>query len=62
MIPGNQGRGVRLVVNEFLYTGPETLGEVCLGMTPDPETGKLVAQFAPIRVGPGSFVLADKLA
>ena len=62
VIPGDQGRGVRLVVNEFLYTGPETLGEVCIGMGPDPATGKMVARFAPIRVGPGSFVLADKLA
>jgi prepilin-type N-terminal cleavage/methylation domain-containing protein len=62
VIPGAEGRGVRLVVNEILYTGPMTAGMLCVGMAPDPEMGTPVPIFRPVMVGPGSFVLADKLA
>ncbi len=61
VIPGER-RGVRLVVNEIPYTGPETLGMLCLGMAPDPDTGLPVPHFAPVVAGPSSFVLADQLA
>jgi prepilin-type N-terminal cleavage/methylation domain-containing protein len=62
VIPGEEGRGVRLVVNETLYAGlPSTLG-ICLGMQPDPATGEIVRIFRPVPIGPRSFVLADKLA
>ena len=47
IIPGDRGRGVRLVVNEVPYTGPLTVGASC---------------FQPVEVGPQSFVLADRLA
>ncbi len=47
VIPGANHRGVRLVVNERLYTGPDATGAICR---------------APIVAGPRSFVLADRLA
>jgi hypothetical protein len=52
VIPGSDGRGVRLVVNEIPYLGPVTAGRLCAG------PGK----FVPALAGPNSFVLADKLA
>lgn len=54
VIPGEQGVGVRLVVNEPLYTGPESTGALCLGGNPP--------RFAALAVGPASFVIADRLA
>jgi prepilin-type N-terminal cleavage/methylation domain-containing protein len=62
VIAGEHGDGVRLVVNERLYTGPAGAGMLCLGYAPDPATGTPVPQFRPIEIGPGSFVLADRLA
>ncbi|MBK9168514.1 MAG: prepilin-type N-terminal cleavage/methylation domain-containing protein [Bryobacterales bacterium] len=62
VIPGADSRGVRLVVNEHLYTGPLSAGRFCLGQVPDPETGAVLPTFAPVEIGPGSFVLADRLA
>jgi hypothetical protein len=62
VIPGEEGRGVRLVVNEIPYTGPATAGMLCQGIAPDPLTGLGVPRFAPVVAGPRSFVLADKLA
>jgi hypothetical protein len=56
------GRGVRLIVNEHLYTGPLGTGLFCLGLAPNPALGGTVPAFPPIEVGAGSFVLADKLA
>ncbi|MCS7025538.1 MAG: prepilin-type N-terminal cleavage/methylation domain-containing protein [Bryobacteraceae bacterium] len=62
VIPGEEGRGVRLIVNEHLYTGPLSTGRFCYGLAPDPETGTSLARFTPVVTGPGSFVLADQLA
>lgn len=62
VIPRDDGKGVRLVVNEHLYTGPLGAGLFCLGRGPDPLTGAQVPLFRPIEVGPHSFVLADRLA
>lgn len=56
VIPGADGQGVRLVVNERVYAGPESAGTLCLGGGPQG------VQFRPIETGPGSFVLADRLA
>lgn len=56
VIPGENGQGVRLVVNEHLYTGPRGAGQFCLGQS---EQGPI---FVPIQIGANSFVLADKLA
>jgi type II secretory pathway pseudopilin PulG len=52
VIPGAEGLGVRLVVNEIPYQGPLMAGRLCLGPH----------KFFPASAGPGSFVLADKLA
>jgi len=52
VIPGDQGRGVRLVVNEHLYAGPRTAGPFCAA-------GGLIPA---VQAGPQSFVLADKFA
>jgi prepilin-type N-terminal cleavage/methylation domain-containing protein len=62
VIPGDEGRGFRLVVNEVPYTGPLSAGRFCVGFAPDPLTGVITPQFAPVQAGPQSFVLADQLA
>ncbi len=62
VIAGERNEGVRLVVNEYLYSGPLSTGALCFGLVPDPMLGVAVPRFAPIQAGPQSFVLADKLA
>jgi len=62
VIPGENGAGVRLVLNEALYTGAASAGRTCTGVIRDPATNALAAQFLPIQTGANSFVLADKLA
>jgi general secretion pathway protein J len=62
VIPGEQEQGVRLVVNEHLYTGPRAAGLFCNGVAPDPTTGMMATRYLPVQIGAGSFVLADKLA
>src|ERR1017187_10542027 len=52
VIPGAEGNGVRLVVNEIPYQGPLAAGRLCTGKN----------KFLPTAAGPDSFVLADKLA
>ncbi len=47
VIPGDQGVGVRLIVNEILYTGPELLEFFCTAPSVEPR--------------PDSFILADRL-
>ena len=61
VIPGEEGVGVRLVMNEILYGGPKWLRPLCLGLVATPG-GQQAPQFTPIQVGGYSFVLADKLA
>lgn len=58
VIPGEDNAGVRLVLNEVLYSGPQALGATCLGNPP----GAGGPTFRKVEIGPGSFVLADKLA
>jgi type II secretory pathway component PulJ len=62
VIPGENGRGVRLVVNELLYTGPASAAQLCLALVPHLETGQPVPRFAPVAAKPTSFVLADQLS
>ena len=52
VIPGADGGGVRLVVNEIPYLGPRSVSRICLGQ----------GKFVPVSAAPNSFVLADKLA
>jgi general secretion pathway protein J len=58
VIPGENGQGVRLIVNEWLYSGPRSAGSACVGVNNNPPQ----LLFRPVEVGPASFVLADKLA
>ncbi len=60
VIPGEEEKGVRLVVNETPYTRMDA-GRDCTGITPDPVVGGMV-QFTPVVATPKSFVLADQLA
>jgi hypothetical protein len=62
VIPGEDGVGVRLVVNEIPYTGARGAGQYCPSVITSPSTGARLAQFVPMGASPGSFVLADKLA
>ncbi len=62
VIPGENDEGVRLVVNESLYTGYQGAAHFCTGVTPDSVTGAPLAHFVPVVAGPKSFVLADQLA
>lgn len=55
VIPGEEGRGVRLVVNEIPYW-PSVMSGMCAGFS-----GGLT-RFPPPRATANSFVLADKLA
>jgi hypothetical protein len=51
VIPGAEGRGFRLIVNERLYTGRLGAGDLCSAQA-----------YAPIEARPDSFILADQLA
>jgi hypothetical protein len=62
VIPGEDDQGVRLIVNEHWYTGPRGAGVYCYGAGGGPDGGPPGPHFAPITIGPDSFVLADKLA
>jgi prepilin-type N-terminal cleavage/methylation domain-containing protein len=61
VIPGEKNQGVRLIVNETLYTGPDQTGQEILGIEQNP-SGPPIIHFAPILPGTQSFVLADRLA
>jgi len=50
--PREDGRGVRLLVNEIPYAGPRAAGQLCT--TP--------RQYLPVMASERSFVLADRLA
>ena len=62
VIPGQDGEGVRLVVNELLYSGPLSAGVVCAGVVHDPGGSGPQMIFRPVQITPASFVLADRLA
>ncbi len=61
VIPGSEGHGVRLVVNELPYH-PLVTGRVCTGFVQDPTSGVGLTRFVPPATSERSFVLADKLA
>lgn len=62
VIPGDNNRGVRLILNEAPYTGPEQTGQQIAGIGQDPATGLPSPEYAPVAPGSQSFVLADRLA
>ena len=61
VIPGEDGRGVRLVVNETPYS-PVIAGQTCVGLAMNQATGLQFPRFAAPAVSERSFVLADRLA
>jgi len=61
VIPGDAGQGVRLIVNETPYTGPEQAGRNIEGIARDP-AGLQVVRYTAVPPGSQSFVLADRLA
>lgn len=52
VLPREDGNGVRLIVNEHVYSGPLSAGAFCIGP----------ARFVPIEPSNASFVLADNLS
>lgn len=52
--------GVRLLLNERPYPGPQIAGWLILGSAADPDGGRFL-RFRPIEIGPRSFVVADRL-
>jgi general secretion pathway protein J len=60
VIPGENGQGVRLIVNELWYTGPRSAGSLCTSAVQSP--AGILLTFRPVQIGQQSFVLADKLA
>jgi len=57
VIPGADGKGVRLIVNEAPYTGPPQAGQQVEGIDSDN-----TIHYSNVLPGPQSFVLADRLA
>jgi hypothetical protein len=60
VIPGEEGRGVRLLVNELPYH-PVQSAQICKGFGSDPATAGITSFTRP-EATERSFVLADKLA
>lgn len=61
VVPGENGEGFRLVVNEPYYNGPATFQNICAGMSPV-AGGGLAIQLAPPQISTSTFILADQLA
>jgi type II secretory pathway component PulJ len=61
VIRGENGRGVRLVVNEVPYEGPSSAGRLCIGYSAGPGSNAAIPRYSSVQAGPKSFVLADKL-
>jgi prepilin-type N-terminal cleavage/methylation domain-containing protein len=61
-VPGDSRPGVRLIVNETLYTGPAQAGQSIAAIEQDPVSGQQIARFTSSAAGSRSFVLADRLA
>jgi prepilin-type N-terminal cleavage/methylation domain-containing protein len=57
VIPGADGNGVRLIMNETPYTGPAQAGQSVASIDLDG-----TVHYQPVVAGANSFVLADKLA
>jgi prepilin-type N-terminal cleavage/methylation domain-containing protein len=60
VIPRDDGDGVRLIVNEWLYSGPLSAGAACAGVVG--LANGPIGRYRPPVIGERSFVLADNLA
>jgi prepilin-type N-terminal cleavage/methylation domain-containing protein len=58
--PGLNGQGVRLLANEYLFTGPVGAGTFCAPAAPGGPPG--LVRWRPAEQSSTSFILADKLA
>jgi hypothetical protein len=54
-------RGIRVLLNERGYDGPESAGAVVTGIAPNPAGVGSLPLFAPIVAQPSSFIIADEL-
>ncbi len=61
VIPGENGEGARLIVNESPYHGAFSAQYHVAGEQKTAD-GQSLIEFFPVQPGPNSFVLADKLA
>jgi prepilin-type N-terminal cleavage/methylation domain-containing protein len=61
VIPGERSDGVRLIVNEMQYTGPEQTGQQIASVEPS-LTGPAIIHYRDLEANSQSFVLADRLA
>jgi hypothetical protein len=61
VIPGEKNEGVRLVVNETVYTGSEQAGREIVSIEQNPTTPPTI-HYRGVEAGSQSFVLADRLA
>ncbi len=61
IVPGENGEGARLIVNESPYHGVFSAQNRVAGEQRT-QDGQSFIQFFPVEPGPGSFVLADRLA
>jgi prepilin-type N-terminal cleavage/methylation domain-containing protein len=61
VIPGDKNDGVRLILNETPYTGPEQTGQQITSIEPSP-LGPPAVHYRPVDADSQSFVLADRLA
>jgi prepilin-type N-terminal cleavage/methylation domain-containing protein len=62
VIPGERGEGVRLILNEVLYTGPYQTGQMITAIERVVGSPNPVVHFSDSPASPQSFVLADRLA
>lgn len=62
VIPGEKGEGVRLILNETPYTGPDGAGQMVAGVEQEVGAPYPAIHFTDVAENPQSFVLADGLA
>jgi prepilin-type N-terminal cleavage/methylation domain-containing protein len=55
-------KGMRILVNERIYDGPNSASAVVTGLVPDAASNGYRPSFAPIVAQPSSFIIADELA
>lgn len=59
--PAEDGKGIRLLLNEMPYAGPHVAGAMCMPPARDPFSGLELLGFPPPMPRQGTFVIADRL-
>jgi len=62
VVPGERGEGVRLILNETPYTGPDQAGLMITGIENIVGTQFPLVHFADVPAGAQSFIVADRLS